>query len=116
MSPRSALGAAGLLLIGTAVWFATSWIDSSYDSSCGAVSYPSVWLGDAAPNACRTTMAIRWSVSVTVGVVGTVLGYFAATSSPPIVRRNAGRILAGAIATSTLLLLVNESVRSDGAL
>lgn len=116
MPAHGALGVAGLLLIVTAAWFAASWIDTSYDSSCGAVNYPSMWLGDDAPDACRTTMAIRWSISLTVGLVGVFLAYFAAISAPPFVRRNAGRILVVAIATSALLLLVNESVRSDGAL
>lgn len=116
IAPRAALAIAGLLLIGAGVWFATSWIDTSSDSTCGAVIYPSMWLDDAAPSECRTTMAIRWGISATVGIIGAGLLYIAAVARRPIAPARAATILAAAVATSTALLLINEAVRSDGAL
>lgn len=115
VAARGALAIAALLLFGTGTWFAASWIDAEqYDSTCGAAIHPQVWLDDSAPNSCQGVMAIRATIAAATIAAGGVLLYIA-------IRRRVTPALAVTVLTiaavaSAIILVINEIVRSDGAL
>lgn len=113
---RGVLALAGILLLVTSGWFATSWIDAEYDATCGALIYPSMWLDSAAPPECRSTMAVRWGITVVLSVVGAGFLLVALTGGSRLPARSSKVILAMAVPTSVVVLLINEAVRSHGAL
>lgn len=110
------MACAGLILLGTAAWFATSWIDAGEDSTCGAVVHPTLWLSDDAPKTCGSVMAVRTAIAAaTVGFAALLLG-MAATSNVPRSITTTRVILVVSGAAALTMLVVNEAVRSGGAL
>lgn len=110
---RAALAIAALLLVGTGAWFAASWIDTGGDATCGAVIHPSLWLDDR--NSCRGVMALRGTISAATIAAGGVLLYIA-SGRRALRAAWAAAILSVAAGTSAALLLINELVRSGGAI
>ena len=111
---RALLLVSGVVLVASAAWFGASWIDTSRgDQTCGSVLRPALWLGAGAP-ACRNVMTVR------AVVAGCMLGLAVALFVRSGRRRPIGRgWLAAAVVGlvgSGAVLLVNESVRSMGAL
>ncbi len=113
-SSRALLIFAGLVLLATSGWFASSRIDSG-DAMCGAAVTPTVWTGQDAPSDCGGTMALRSGISIvilTAGIFLIVLGGRDRPMSPS----SAAAVLATALVVSGAILLVNEGVRSRGLL
>ena len=115
VAPRAAIAVAGLILLGTAAWFAGSWIDTGVDSTCGAVVHPSMWLGAGTPKNCGAVMSIRTAITVATAGIGGLLLYTAARKRV-IASAAAASILAVTAASAVTMLVVNEAVRSGGAL
>ncbi|HEX4868353.1 MAG TPA: hypothetical protein VFV32_12130 [Acidimicrobiales bacterium] len=107
----------GLLLLATALWFAASWVDTAGgDSTCGSVLRPTLWSGETAPNSCSPVMPVRAAIAAATAAAGLVSGWIG-VSRRRIVSSNAAMlVLATAIVGATILLVVNEMVRSDGGL
>ena len=107
---------AGLLVVASAVWFASSWIDTGSDSTCGSVLRPSVWLDDSAAGSYRTVMPLRLGVAVASGLTGLAMIYAATTGGRIVSTRAAVAVGVITCVAVSVMLLVNEAVRSDGAL
>lgn len=107
---RTALIFVGLAVIAGAVWFAASWIDVG-DSTCGSALQPAAWSNSSA---CEPVMPLRLAVAVAAAVVGGLVVFVGARGTWRD-RRLLGALLAGCgIVVLTVLLIVNEFVRSDG--
>ncbi len=105
----------GLLLVGAAVWFATSWIDTGGDATCGSVVRSSIWLDQYAGSGCARVMSIRAFVAAATFLSGVALVVAALARWPRVLAR-AWPILAASVGVCVVLLVVNEIVRSGGAL
>jgi hypothetical protein len=112
---RASLVMAALILVGTACWFAASWVDSrAYDTTCGSVVRPEIWRQEANPS-CQRVMVARAAVSAALITGGGALLYLGLR------RRRCTPGFAIAAVTMTVLacgviLVVNEVVRSGGGL
>lgn len=105
----------GLILIGTAIWFASSWIDTGSDSTCGAVIHPGMWLGDNTPNNCAPIMTTRALISGAAAAAGACLLYATATTKQRLLDHSR-TVLSTATAFAIVLVIINEAVRSGGGL
>lgn len=115
VASRAMMACAGLVLLATAAWFATSWIDTGEDSTCGAVIHPTMWLSDDAPKSCAAVMAVRTAIAAaTIGFASLLLG-MAASANVPRSIATARVILVVSCAAALTMLVANEAVRSDGA-
>ena len=112
---RAALGLAAVVLAAAGVWFAASWIDTGGDDTCGAVIYPGMWLDDSVRGSCQGVMALRAGISVVAVATAGSVGYLGARRRT-ITRAAASAIFLSALAASVIMTLINEAVRSDGAL
>ncbi len=111
---RSLLLVSGVVLVASALWFGASWIDAgSGDQTCGSVLRPAPWLG-AASSSCQGVMVGR------AVLMGCMVVLAAALLAKACRRSVIGRgWLAAAVlglVGSGVVLVVNESVRSMGAL
>ena len=110
LSWRTAVVVIGLTVIAGAVWFASSWIDVG-DSTCGSALQPTAWSNS---NGCEPVMPLRLAAAVAVAVLGGIVVFRGARCTWQD-RRFWGALLAGfSIFVLTVLLVVNEFVRSDG--
>jgi hypothetical protein len=111
---RAAFVIAAVVVLGSGTWFATSWVDTGGDATCGAVVNPGIWLETGAPHHCRSVMAVRGTITAASLAVGGSFVYLAIRSRPTPPLRAATALAIAAVATSALLV-INEVVRSDGA-
>lgn len=114
--PRVALCLTGLFALTAAAWFAASFVDAPPDSTCGALIYPSMWLKGYPPAGCRAVMAIRAIVAAASATAGVALVGIGAKSRPLMARKAVSAALMITGGGAALMLLINEAVRSDGAL
>jgi hypothetical protein len=112
---RAALAVASLILLGTSAWFAASWIDTGDDSTCGAVIHPDIWLDDSTPSSCEGVMTIRATIGAATIAAGGALLYLAFRRRP-VTPALAVTAMTVAVVASAAILVINELVRSDGAL
>ena len=107
---RPAVVFIGVAVMSGAVWFATSWIDVG-DSTCGSAVQPTAWSNSSG---CEPVMPLRLAIAVAVAVLGGFVVFVGARGSWRD-RRLSDALVAGfGIVVLTVLLVVNEFVRSDG--
>lgn len=107
---RAALVVVGFAVIAGAVWFAASFIDVG-DSTCGSVLQPAAW---SKAGECKPLMPLRLAVAFAAAVLGGLIVFVGARSTVRD-RRLQGALVCGfGIVLLTVLLVVNEFVRSDG--
>jgi hypothetical protein len=112
---RVVLLAAGVLAAAAGVWFAVSWVDTGYDSTCSAVVYRDVWISGRLAGRCRGVMLLRSGVVAFLLVGGLVLTWLGVRDRA----LTAGAVIKVGIVslmTVALILVINEVVRSGGAL
>jgi hypothetical protein len=101
---------AGVVGLGAALWFASSWLDrSDADVTCGSLWRTDLWLhvhGCAAPMTVRLVVALALACLALVGLLLAV------------VRPTHHALLVSAVIVivAILVLVVNEYVRSGGSL
>ncbi|MBA2496507.1 MAG: hypothetical protein H0V33_05335 [Acidimicrobiia bacterium] len=80
--PRVALAVAAVLLVGTGLAFAASWIDAGVDSTCGSVIHPDVWLHESVRSRCRAVMLARCAISAAALAAGVGTFYLSLRRRP----------------------------------
>ena len=108
-----AVAAASWALV--SAWFAASWIDTGYDSTCGSAFRPSIWLGAYVRDRCEPVMWTRVAIAGVLAIVAVLLFVGAARSWRGLLSR-AWAILAATIGLGALIIVLNEAVRSGGIL
>ena len=103
--------AVGLVLVLGALWFAASWVDAGYDSTCGSVFRPGLW---TTTPGCEPVMPLRLVASGVLVAVGLVLAVAGAARPDRTQHRAVVAIAALAVVVMIGLLIINERVRSDG--
>jgi hypothetical protein len=112
---RALLVVAALIVLGTASWFAGSWVDShTQDTTCGSVIQPRVWIHQT-NSGCERVMIARSTVSAVLVVGGGALLYLGLRKRP-LTRRLAIAVIAVSVVACGVILIVNEVVRSGGGL
>ncbi len=107
---RTSLVAAGLVDLGAAVWFASSWLDrSDADVTCGSLWRSDLWLH---VHGCTGSMTWRLVTALVLALLGCA-GILLAIIHPP---RRALMISGALTIVAALVLVVNEYVRSGGSL
>lgn len=112
---RVGLVLAAVSLASVSAWFAASWIDAGYDSTCGSAVRPNIWLGAYLRDQCEPVMWTRVAISAALATAALVLLVGTARSWRGLLNR-AWMILVGTIGLSALIVVVNEVVRSGGML
>ena len=99
---------ASIVCLGSAVWFASSWLDrSDADMTCGSVWRTDLWVH--VPG-CTAPMTVRLVVALALAALA-LAGLLLAAIRPP---RRAQMVSAVIVIVAAVVLVVNEFVRSDG--
>jgi hypothetical protein len=112
---RVGLALAAVSLASVSAWFAASWIDTAYDSTCGSAFTPSIWLGASVRDRCEPVMGSRVAIAAVLAIAAVILLVGAARSWRGLLNR-AWAILAACIGLGAVIVTVNEAVRSGGML
>jgi hypothetical protein len=110
--PRVVMGLSGAAVIAASLFFASSYIDTG-DSTCGSVLRPTNWL-DNPPPACTPVMPIRALLTIAALVIGFALLVQAVRRRPVGPRWPYVALIC--VCGVIIMLLINEVVRSGGAL
>jgi hypothetical protein len=102
----------GLLVLGSAIWFAWGWVDAPGDNTCVPFR-PDLW---ADRRGCTPVMTLRLVAATAFAGLGLMLT-LAGIAGHRWVKRHPGRAAAAIICATlatTALLTVNEIIRSHG--
>jgi drug/metabolite transporter (DMT)-like permease len=103
------LVAASLLCLGSAVWFASSWLDHpDEDITCGSLWRTELWRH---VHGCTGPMTLRLVVALALACLALV-GLLLAAIRPP---RRALMVSAVIVIVAVVVLVVNEYFRSGGS-
>jgi hypothetical protein len=105
---RASLAVAGAVSAVTAVWFASSWLDSTNgDSTCGSLWQLGTW---PHVRGCSGPMTVRLVIAVLLLALALGAWWLSATTPP----RRALLVSLVIVVIAGSVLVVNENVRSDG--
>jgi hypothetical protein len=107
---RVSLVVASLVGVGSAVWFASSWLDrSDADETCGSLWRTDLWVH---VHGCTAPMMLRLVIALALTCLA-IVGLWLAVVRPPI---RALTVSAVIVIVAVVVLVVNEFVRSGGSL
>ena len=102
------LAAAGVVSAVAAVWFASSWLDSTNgDSTCGSLWQVGTW---PHVHGCTGPMTVRLVIALLLLALALGAWWLSATTPP----RRALFVSLVIVVIAAGVLVVNENVRSDG--
>ena len=115
MRASPVLMVSGAALIASSLWFGASWIDlTSSDQTCESVFHPAHWLGSTAPAGCHNVMTLR--AVITGSLLVLALAFVVKALHREAISRRWTAIAVVAMVGSAVVLVINEAVRSMGAL
>jgi hypothetical protein len=99
---------AGLLVVASGLWFASSYVDDpSNDSTCGSVFFPAERTSE-----CERVIPLRIGVTSVLVVLGA--GVVWAAAARPSWRRKVSIVAISSLLVALMIVIVNEFVRSGG--